>query len=153
MSVFEERKQLLIDEFSGLFDLQDKYTYIIEMGQAEKRLEKHFCQDCYRVKGCMSQLWLVPSYNNGLCHFDVDADAEIPRGIAVILVTLVNDLTPEEILEGEYQFLKEIGIGSILSPNRRNALAHILGSIQAFATSCLEEESPRYEDQRLAAAY
>lgn len=144
---FQLRKQALIRDFSDLHDPEDRFTYIIERGRGLERLPVEFCQQCYRVRGCLSQLWLVPSFLQGICNFRVDSDAEIPRGIAAILVSLVDGLSPEEIIAADFEFIKTLGIAGILSPNRRNALSHIITSLKLFASNC-ELEVNRSDHRR-----
>jgi cysteine desulfuration protein SufE len=87
----------------------------------------------------MSQLWVVPAFNGGLCSFRSESDSAIVKGIAELLCNFYSDATPEEIIAADAEFLGEVGITQHLSPNRRNGLSRIVESIKRFAQSCLAD--------------
>ena len=87
----------------------------------------------------MSQLWVVPAYQGGLCNFRSESDSAIVKGIASLLCDFYSDAKPEEIVKTDADFLGDVGITQHLSPNRRNGLSRIVESIQRFAQSCLAE--------------
>lgn len=76
----------IIDEFSGFGDWMDKYSYIIEMGNALPPIdEKHKTPDNI-IEGCQSRVWLNASYENGILSFEADSDAIIVKGIISMLI-------------------------------------------------------------------
>ena len=94
----------------------------------------------YLVKGCVSSLWLVPSYDaaTGVCNFKSDADSIITRGIASLVCELYSGLSPKEVLELDPAIFDELKIGTQLSPNRRNGLGQLCAKIAEFAKSHIE---------------
>lgn len=107
--------------------------YIVDQSKKAKHLAAEYQTDAYRVEGCLSNLWFVPSYRDGLCYFDVDADSHIVRGIALVLARYYSGEAPVEILKNDPSFLSEVGITQHLSPNRRNGLSRLWEKIRGFA--------------------
>ena len=134
-----ERSRELRSELGEIDDLDDRYTYIIERGREHGDLSEEFQTESFRVKGCMSKLWLVPEYSGERCKFRVDSDAAIVKGIAAILAELFSDATPQEILRFDAAFLHEIGLSQYLSPNRRNSLSILFNRFTGFAENCQAE--------------
>ena len=98
----------IIDEFSGFGDWMDKYSYIIEMGNALPPIdEKHKTPDNI-IEGCQSRVWLNASYENGILSFEADSDAIIVKGIISMLIRVLSGHTPTEILNANLYFIDEI---------------------------------------------
>lgn len=114
-------------------DPQERFALIIDNARALPPLEAEYKIEAFRIEGCQSQLWLVPSFENGKCFFRSDSDALITRGIAGMLAELYSNATPAEILANEPTFLAEVGITDHLTPNRRNGLSNVWKKIRAYA--------------------
>jgi cysteine desulfuration protein SufE len=95
------------------------------------------------VEGCQSQLWLVPAFRDGLCHFRADSDSSIVKGIASLICDYFSGESPETILSGDIRFLEEVGVDQHLSSNRRNGLGKVDERIKRFAQSCLEADKAK----------
>ncbi len=129
----ESRKQSLFDEY-GIFDTpQELFEYIISKNKRAQPLPDDFKREEFLIKGCVSSLWLVPSFKDGKCHFKTDADSLITRGVASLVCDMYDGLTPDEILDFDPKFLEELGISQQLSPNRRNGLTQLCARIREFA--------------------
>ena len=135
----EEKKNALVEEITLIPDPYERLGYIVDRGKKAKGLPEDLRIDSFKIEGCMSQLWVVPCYQNGLCDFQSESDSAIVKGIASLLCDFYSDAKPEEIVETDADFLGEVGITQPLSPNRRNGLSRIVESIQRFAQSCLAE--------------
>ena len=123
----------IIDEFSGLGDWMDKYSYIIEMGNALPPIdEKHKTPDNI-IEGCQSRVWLNASYENGILSFEADSDAIIVKGIISMLVRTLSGRTPQEILDADLYFIDKIGLHEHLSPTRSNGLLAMIKQIRTYA--------------------
>ena len=103
------------------------------MGKVADPLDPDHRIETFRVEGCTSNLWLVPSLRDGRCYFQVDSDSAVTKGIGAMLTALFNGSKPEEILEADTDFLAEIGVPQLLSPNRRNGVASLAARIAEFA--------------------
>ncbi len=87
----------LIDNFSFCETWEDRYGYIIDLGNNLENLEDKFKTPDWKVPGCQSQVWLVPEYKDGKIHFRGDSDAIIVRGLIAIVLADCNDKSPSEI--------------------------------------------------------
>lgn len=135
MSLIEEKKRALAEEFGVFPDPQELFEYLIEKNKGAAPLPDEFKTDAYIVKGCVSSLWLKPSMENGKCVFKSDADSVITRAVADIVCGLYSGLEPKEVLELDPACLAEVGISTHLSPNRRNGLSQLCAKIAGFAKS------------------
>jgi len=148
MKSIEEKKNELLETLDLIGDEHERLTFIIDLGKNAKPLPDEYREETFRVEGCTSNLWLFPSYENGLCHFGVDSDSSITKGIATLLSTLYDGHPPEEILSHPPDFLADAGVPQLLSPNRRNGLSNLSGKIVDYAEFCRS----RYNGDQPAAA-
>jgi cysteine desulfuration protein SufE len=128
-----QRAQNMIDEFSRIPDWEERYKLVIQKGKALQDLDESLMTEKYKVKGCQSQVWLVPELSQGKVHFQAGSDAMIVKGIISLLVEIYSDATPDDILGYDPEFLKEIGITEHLSMNRTNGLASMVKQIKMYA--------------------
>lgn len=135
----EEKKNALVEEITLIPDAYERLGYIVDRGKKAEGLPKDLQIDTFKIEGCMSQLWVVPCLQDGLCSFQSDSDSAIVKGIGCLLCDFYSDAKPEEIVKTDADFLGDVGITQHLSPNRRNGLSRIVESIQRFAQSCLAE--------------
>lgn len=124
----------LVDEFDLLDDWEQRYRYLIDMGKALPELPEAERTETSRVKGCVSQVWLIEERDGDKHIFRADSDAHIVRGLAALLLRLYSGRTGEEIRSIDARdVLKRIGLAEHLSPQRSNGLASMIGRIQAVA--------------------
>jgi cysteine desulfuration protein SufE len=129
----EQRQNELIEEFSLFDDWMEKYEYIIDMGKDVEGLSEDQKSEDNLVKGCQSRVWLVPTEQEGKLHFGADSDAIITRGIVGMLVRVLSDATPQEILDAELFFVDKIGLKEHLSPTRSNGLVSMIKKVKTYA--------------------
>ena len=137
----EKKKNALHEEFGFFDDPRDTFEYIIAKTKEIPHLAPEFKKDEFLVKGCVSSLWLAPSYDKekNVCNFSSDADSVITRGIAALVCGAYSGLSPSEVLELDPAIFDELKIGTQLSPNRRNGLSQLCRKIAEFATCALAE--------------
>lgn len=135
----EEKKTSLVEEITLIPDPYERLGYIVDRGKKAEGLPEDLRIDSFKIEGCMSQLWVVPEFKEGLCHYHSESDSAIVKGIASLLCDFYSDAAPEEIVKTDADFLGDVGITQHLSPNRRNGLSRIVESIQRFAKSCLAQ--------------
>ncbi|WP_309399792.1 SufE family protein [Cerasicoccus maritimus] len=135
----EEKRDELVEDLSIIEDPQERFAYIIDNAKSQKPLADEFKNDAFRIEGCQSQLWLVPSFEDGKCYFETDSDAVITKGVAGLLTQLYSGYAPEEIIAIPPDFLAQVGVTQHLTPNRRNGLSNVWNKIKAFAEHCLKE--------------
>jgi cysteine desulfuration protein SufE len=125
----------LADNFELFDDWEDRYRYIIDLGKTLPPLPDEFKTDDTKVRGCMSQVWMVPGHVDGddaRFAFAADSDAHIVKGLIAVLATLYTGKTKEEIgkIDAEAAFAR-IGLDQHLSPSRRNGLVSMVGRIRS----------------------
>ena len=132
-----EAEQQLIEEFSFFTDWMDKYNYIIELGKELPLIDPQYKTPQHLISGCQSQVWLHADYNDGKILFTADSDAIITKGIVNLLIKVLSNRTPEEVLEARLDFIDVIGLRAHLSPTRSNGLNSMLKQMKMYATAYL----------------
>ncbi len=126
----------LIDNFSFLDGWEEKYQYVIDLGHKLEPLDKKFKTDDWKVKGCQSQVWLVPQIRNGIFHFKGDSDAILVKGIISIVLLIYNDKTADEIKNIDVtKIFVKLGLEENLTPSRRNGMLSMVEKIKQYAAA------------------
>lgn len=134
MSKIEERQQEIIDEFSDLTDWMDRYSYIIDLGNNLEPMDEGLKTPDRLIEGCQSRVWLDAALaDDGTVHFSADSDAIIVKGIISLLLEVLNNRTPQEILDADLHFIDAIGLSEHLSPTRSNGLVAMVKQIKLYA--------------------
>ena len=123
----------IIDEFSGLDDWMDKYQLLIDLGNEQAPLDEQYKIESNLIDGCQSRVWLQADYENGVIHFQAESDALIVKCIVSLLIRVLSDHTPKEILDADLYFIDEIGLKEHLSPTRSNGLLAMIKQIRSYA--------------------
>ena len=130
----------LIENFELLEDWEDKYRYIIDLGNKLPPLAEEYKTENWKVHGCQSQVWLVPEVigqgANKRLDFRGDSDAIIVRGIVAIILMIFAHKSPSEIKEIAVEnIFAKLGLQEHLSPSRRNGLASMAEKIRWYAAN------------------
>ncbi len=133
MNTINDIQDEIIEEFDGFTDWLDRYALIIDMGNAVPPLDEQYKTPDNLIDGCQSRVWLQADYVDGKVHFQADSDAIIVKGIISMLVRVLSDRTPQEILDADLYFIDAIGLHDHLSPTRSNGLLAMLKQIRAYA--------------------
>ena len=141
MATINEIQDSIIDEFSDFSDWMDRYAYIIDLGNEVPALDEKYKTPDNIIDGCQSRVWLVASYADGKIQFEADSDAIIVKGIISLLVRVLSDRTPQEILDSELYFVERIGLREHLSPTRSNGLAAMIKQIRVYALAYKAKEA------------
>jgi len=128
-----ERQDEIIDEFSGFDDWMDKYQLLIDLGNEQPLLDEKYKTEQNLIDGCQSRVWLQADYVDGKIHFTAESDALIVKGIVALLIRVLSDATPQEILDAELYFIDEIGLKEHLSPTRSNGLLAMVKQMRMYA--------------------
>ena len=128
-----ERQDEIIDEFSGFDDWMDKYQLLIDLGNEQEPLDERYKTEQNLIDGCQSRVWLQADYADGKIHFQAESDALIVKGIVALLIRVLNDSTPQEILNTDLYFIDQIGLKEHLSPTRSNGLVAMVKQMRMYA--------------------
>ena len=121
--------------FEMLPDWEERYRFIIDLGRKLEPLADDERNEATRVRGCMSQVWLVADESDDdKLHFRGDSDAHIVRGLIGVLLMIYSDKTPQEIADIDInQIFADLNLEQHITMNRRNGLYSMVETIQRTA--------------------
>ena len=124
----------IIDEFVDIEDWMDRYAYIIDLGNALPAIDEKYKTPQYIIEGCQSRVWLYAELNDeGKVVYTADSDALIVKGIISLLIKVLSNHTPQEILDADLYFIDKIGLSEHLSPTRSNGLVAMVKQMKVYA--------------------
>ena len=124
----------IAENLSYLDDWEDRYKYIIELGQALPPLSDDEKNAANKVNGCVSQVWLVTEREGDTLTYRGESDAMIVRGLAAILIALYSGRPATEISTTDaIALFDELGLREHLSTQRSNGLVAMVNRIRAEA--------------------
>lgn len=130
----------IVDEFS-LFDSWDeKYEYIIDMGKKLKPLDDVYKKDENKIKGCQSTVWMVSELKNGKVIYKAESDAVIVKGLVSMLIRVLSNHSPKEILDAKLEFIDKIGMKQHLAQTRSNGLLSMVKQMKLDATVYMAQQ-------------
>jgi cysteine desulfuration protein SufE len=136
----QETEEEIIDEFS-LFDSWDeKYEYIIDMGKKLKPLDEVYKKDENKIKGCQSTVWMVSELKDGEVVYKAESDAVIVKGLVSMLIRVLSNHTPKEIIDAKLEFIDKIGMKQHLAQTRSNGLLSMVKQMKLDATVYLAQQ-------------
>ncbi len=128
-----EIQEEIIEEFSVFDDWMDKYNLLIEMGKDLPIINPKYKTNEFRIDGCQSKVWVHPDYDGEKISFTADSDAIITKGIISLLIRVLSDRTPDEIIKADLHFIDAIGLRQNLSPTRSNGLLSMVRQMKLYA--------------------
>lgn len=130
----KETEQEIIDEFE-LFgdDWEGKYEHIIDLGKSLPKIKEEYKTDGRIIKGCQSKVWLHSELKDGKILFTADSDAIITKGMVALMIRVLSEHTPEEIINADLGFIDKIGLKEHLSPTRANGLVSMIKQMKLDA--------------------
>ncbi|MBO7522768.1 MAG: SufE family protein [Bacteroidales bacterium] len=128
-----EIQEEIIEEFSVFDDWMDKYNLLIEMGKDLPMIDPKYKTNEFLIDGCQSKVWVHPDYDGEKISFTADSDAIITKGIISLLIRVLSDRTPDEIIEADLHFIDAIGLRQNLSPTRSNGLLSMVRQMKLYA--------------------
>ena len=138
----------IIEEFSVFDEWMDKYEYIIELADGLPLIDQSLRTDEYVIRGCQSKVWVAASYSDGKVHFTADSNAIITKGLIALLIRVMDDLTPDEIISKDLYFIDAIGLGNNLSPTRSNGLRSMIDQMRRYARTFKTGENNNGTDSK-----
>ncbi|MEA3476887.1 MAG: SufE family protein [Bacteroidota bacterium] len=143
MTNIEDIEAQIISEFDMVDDWMDKYNYLIELGKSVPLIDAKYKTKNNLISGCQSRVWLHASYGSGVISFSADSDAVITKGIVSLLIRVLNDQTPDDILTTKLDFVEKIGLREHLSPTRSNGLTSMIKQIKLYAMAFKAREQAK----------
>lgn len=129
----QEIENEIIEEFSMFDDWMGKYEHIIEIGKSLPMIEEKYKTDDRLIKGCQSKVWLYSEIKNGKIVYTADSDAIITKGLVALVIRVLSEHSPEEIVNSKMEFINQIGLTQHLSPTRANGLVNMIKQMKLDA--------------------
>jgi cysteine desulfuration protein SufE len=130
-----DRAQTIVDEFSLFDDWMGRYEYLIELGDDIPLLDEDKKTDETYVHGCQSDVWIDAEYDeeDRVLRFRGDSNAKITKGLAALIIRVVDAQSPEAVASADFDFLDDIGLHDHLSSQRNNGLQAMIEEMQERA--------------------
>ena len=126
-----------IDQYKTILsmfvDNTERYKFLIDLGRKARPFPEEFRLENFKVHGCMSQVWLVPKFDNGVLQYMSDSDAAIVKGTVALVSDIYSGSSPKDIVENDRNLMTELDLGNILSMNRRNGAYNMLNMVKEHA--------------------
>lgn len=135
MPTIKELQDEIIENFAALDDWMDRYALLIDLGGELAPLPETDKTPTNLIEGCQSRVWITASYDGERVHYRGESDALIVKGIVSLLLRVLDNQRPEDIINSELYFIKEIGLSEHLSPTRSNGLVAMLRQMRLFAAT------------------
>jgi len=132
---FALRFEDIANELAECLDSEEQYELLIELGDELPEMPEEWKTEENRVQGCTSRVWLVAKDSpDEHVRFCADSDALIVKGLIALLISMVNNRTPEEIIaydiEGQF---KRLNLERHLSRSRSNGFFSMVRRIRELA--------------------
>jgi cysteine desulfuration protein SufE len=114
-------------------DNTERYKFLIDLARKAEPFPEEFRLENFKVKGCMSQVWLVPKLEDNKIKYFSDSDATIVKGTVTLVSDIYSGSTAQEILDNDRNLMEELDLGNILSMNRRNGAYNMLSMVKEHA--------------------
>jgi cysteine desulfuration protein SufE len=123
----------IIEEFEFLTDWEQKYEHLIDLGRSLPLIKPELKTQDKLIKGCQSQVWLHSELTDGKVFYTADSDAVITKGLIALMVRVLSDHAPEEIVNADLYFIDKINLKEHLSPTRSNGLVSMVKQMKMDA--------------------
>lgn len=123
----------IIEEFSAFEDWMEKYDYLISLGKSIPKMDEKYKIEKNLIRGCQTNVWLHSELVDGKVIFTADSDSKITSGMILLLIRVFSGITPDEIQNGNLDFVSKIGLMEHISPTRSNGLLNMFKQMQSDA--------------------
>jgi len=141
MPTIQDIQNQIVEDFSFLPQWEERYAYLIELGQKMPPLPEKFKTEENIVRGCQSTVWLHKECKDGRLKLQADSDSLIVKGLAALLMQVFSGQSAEEAATAELSFFAETGLDKHLSSQRTNGLMAMIDEIKKFAVRCASGEA------------
>jgi cysteine desulfuration protein SufE len=138
MTTITDIEQSLIDDFAVLENWEERYDYLIELGQNLPPMDPELKIDDNKVHGCQSSVWFAITCENEKISFQADSDSLIIKGIVTILQKLLSGQPAADVENADLTIFNTLGLWKHLSSQRSNGVTAMLSHLKAAAILCQE---------------
>lgn len=130
----EKIQEDIVEEFSEVEDWMDRYAMIIDLGNNLSPIDEQYKTPDHLIEGCQSRVWLNAELTpQGTVHYTADSDAIIVKGIISLLIQVLDNQKPDDIVNANLHFIDDIGLSEHLSPTRSNGLLAMVKQMRLYA--------------------
>lgn len=134
MSSIKDIQEEIVSEFEILGDDKESTIfYIMELGGTLDEFPELERKEENIIKGCQSKVWLIADEEKGNIQYQADSNTDITKGLISLLIRVLNNRRPEEILNADLNFIDRIGMGSIIGSQRSNGLSSMIKQMKLYA--------------------
>ena len=123
----------IVERLATTADPKRRYEYVLWLAKKLQPLPDELRTEEHKVKGCVSQVYVVGELQEGKLHWQGDSDAAITKGLLALLIEGLEGLTPEQAARLDPAFIAATGLQASLTPSRANGFLNILKLMQAQA--------------------
>jgi cysteine desulfuration protein SufE len=135
MATGSQKLDQIVERLKGTADPKRRYEYVLWLAKKLEPLPEAFRNEAFKVKGCVSQVYVVAELVDGRLHWQGDSDAAITKGLLALLIEGMEGLEPAAAAAIDPAFLAETGLQASLTPSRANGFLNILRMMQAQASA------------------
>ena len=135
MKSINQIEKEIIDEFEMFESWMQKYEYLIDLGKELPAMPSEHQIEENLIKGCQSKVWLNAEFTNSKIIFSAQSDAIMTKGIIALLIRVLSNQKPSDILNAELSFIDKIGLKEQLSPVRANGLLSMVKQMKIYAVA------------------
>ncbi|MBL7883471.1 MAG: SufE family protein [Bacteroidia bacterium] len=129
----EEIENEIVEEFEMFEDWMQRYEHLIDLGKSMPMIEEKNKTEDKLIKGCQSQVWMHSELKDGKIVYTADSDAIITKGMVALMIRVLSNHTPQEIIDSKLDFIEKIGLTKHLSPTRSNGLLSMIKQMKLDA--------------------
>ena len=132
----------LVENFSFFDSWEDKYKYLIDLGNELPHFSPEKQIDTWKIDGCQSQVWIIPHFNGNKLNFEGDSDAIIVRGIIAVVLMIFKDKSAQDILDIDVEkIFANMGLEENITPNRRSGMLSMVEKIKYYAAQAIKDNN------------
>ena len=140
METIQKLQANLIQDFEMFENWMQKYEYLIDLGKELEPINKQHKTDENLIKGCQSKVWLNAEYTNGKIIFSADSEAIMTKGIVAMLINVLSNQTPKDIVNANLDFIDRLGLKEQLSVTRANGLVSMIKQMKLYAIAFIKQQ-------------
>ena len=129
----------LVEKLKNAEDPKRKYEFILWLGKKLKVPNKNILIPENKVQGCVSEVFVKASFQEGKLYWEGYSDALITKGLLAFLINGMNELSPKEVVNINNKFIEDTGLKASLTPSRSNGFLNILLKMQSQANEFLSD--------------
>lgn len=132
MTIFEKQQEIIQEfkQFDSYESWEPKYDYIIDYAGKAKKMDDSLKIEGNIIRGCQTRVWIHTELKDGKVYVFADAEGKIIKGLVTLVAEIFNNSTPDEILNSNCDFIKEIGFEQFLSVNRSNGFLSMIERVR-----------------------